>query len=34
MFYHMMGWDEQTGAPAPWKLHELGVGWIADQLCR
>lgn len=34
MFYQMMGWDEQTGAPAPWKLHELGVGWIADQLCR
>ena len=34
MFYHMMGWDEQTGAPASWKLHQLGVGWIAGQLCR
>ncbi len=31
-FYRMMGWDEQTGAPAAWKLHELGVGWVADML--
>jgi aldehyde:ferredoxin oxidoreductase len=31
-FYQMMGWDEQTAAPAAWKLHELGVGWVADEL--
>ena len=34
-FYQMMGWDEQTAAPKAWKLHELGVGWVADELyCR
>jgi aldehyde:ferredoxin oxidoreductase len=27
LFYRMMGWDEATGAPAEWKLHQLGVGW-------
>jgi aldehyde:ferredoxin oxidoreductase len=31
-FYQMMGWDEETAAPAAWKLHELGVGWVADEL--
>jgi aldehyde:ferredoxin oxidoreductase len=29
--YQMMGWDELTGAPSAWKLHELGVGWVADE---
>jgi len=33
-FYHMMGWDEATGAPTAWKLHELGIGWVADELRR
>jgi len=33
-FYQMMGWDEQTGVPTAWKLHELGVGWVADELRR
>ena len=31
-FYQMMGWDVSTAAPLPWKLHELGVGWIAEEL--
>jgi aldehyde:ferredoxin oxidoreductase len=31
-FYQMMGWDERTAAPTAWKLHELGVGWVADEL--
>ncbi len=31
-FYQMMGYDTCTGAPLPWKLHELGVGWIANVL--
>jgi len=31
-FYQMMGWDEKTGAPTAWKLHELGIGWVADKL--
>jgi aldehyde:ferredoxin oxidoreductase len=34
IFYQMMGWDERTGAPTAWKLHELGVGWVADELRR
>ena len=29
-FYRMMGWDEASGAPADWKLHELGLGWLAE----
>ena len=33
-FYQMMGWDEHTGVPTGWKLHELGVGWVADELRR
>jgi aldehyde:ferredoxin oxidoreductase len=28
LYYDMMGWDHQTGAPLPWKLHELGLGWL------
>jgi len=34
LFYQMMGWDEQTAAPRAWKLHELGVGWVAEELQR
>ncbi len=34
LFCKMMGWDPQTGAPEAWKLHELGVGWVADELKR
>jgi len=30
----MMGWDEQTGILTAWKLHELGTGWVADELRR
>lgn len=33
LLYRMMGWDER-GIPAAWKLHELGVGWVADELRR
>jgi aldehyde:ferredoxin oxidoreductase len=28
----MMGWDEQTGVPREAKLHELGIGWVVDEL--
>ena len=34
LFYQMMGWDADTGTPMEWKLHELGVGWVADELRR
>jgi len=28
VYYDMMGWDHETGAPKPWKLYELGLGWL------
>jgi aldehyde:ferredoxin oxidoreductase len=28
MYYDMMGWDHETGAPKAWKLHELGLSWL------
>ena len=28
-YYDMMGWDRESGAPHGWKLHELGLGWLA-----
>ncbi|MCX7841240.1 MAG: aldehyde ferredoxin oxidoreductase C-terminal domain-containing protein [Anaerolineae bacterium] len=31
LLYQMMGWDER-GIPTAWKLHELGIGWVADEL--
>ena len=30
LYYGMVGWDEETGVPKAWKLHELGIGWVAD----
>ncbi len=34
LLYQMMGWDERTAAPMAWKLHELGIGWVAGELAR
>ena len=34
LYYEMNGWDKETGAPTAAKLHELGVGWIADHVHR
>ncbi len=34
LLYQMMGWDEHAAAPTPWKLHELGIGWVAQELAR
>jgi aldehyde:ferredoxin oxidoreductase len=31
-YYAMCGWDVETGTPTRWKLEELGLGWVADQL--
>ncbi|MBN1248205.1 MAG: aldehyde:ferredoxin oxidoreductase, partial [Anaerolineae bacterium] len=31
LYYQMMGWSTQ-GTPMPAKLHELGIGWVADLL--
>jgi aldehyde:ferredoxin oxidoreductase len=30
IFYGMMGWDPETGAPTEGKLHELDIAWVAD----
>ncbi len=32
VYYEMRGWDEETGAPTASKLHELGIGWVAELL--
>jgi len=32
LFYGMMGWDEETGVPKAWRLHELDIGWVIDEL--
>jgi aldehyde:ferredoxin oxidoreductase len=32
LYYEMNGWDKETGAPTAAKLHELGIGWVADLL--
>lgn len=34
LYYQMMNWDEETGIPTPAKLHELDLGWVADELGR
>jgi aldehyde:ferredoxin oxidoreductase len=31
LFYGMMGWDSETGAPTDAKLHELDIAWVRDQ---
>ena len=30
--YDMLGWDRQTAAPRRWKLYELGLDWVAEDL--
>ena len=32
LYYEMCGWDKETGAPTAGKLHELGIGWVAELL--
>ena len=32
LYYDMCGWDKETGAPTEAKLHELGIGWVAELL--
>ena len=31
LYYDMMGWDHETGAPLDWKLYSLGLDWIVEQ---
>jgi aldehyde:ferredoxin oxidoreductase len=28
LYYDMMGWDHETGAPVAWKLYDLGLDWL------
>jgi aldehyde:ferredoxin oxidoreductase len=30
--YDMLGWDRQTGWPKRWKLYELGLDWLVEEL--
>jgi aldehyde:ferredoxin oxidoreductase len=32
MTYDMLGWDRQTAAPKRWKLYELGLDWVVEDL--
>jgi len=34
LYYAMRGWDEETAIPTAAKLHELGIGWVAEELNR
>ncbi|MFQ5577413.1 MAG: aldehyde ferredoxin oxidoreductase family protein [Anaerolineae bacterium] len=31
-YYRQSGWDVEDGTPTRWKLEELGLGWVADDL--
>lgn len=31
VYYDMMGWDHETGAPLDWKLSSLGLDWVVEQ---
>lgn len=32
LYYEMMGWNRSTGVPTAAKLHELDLGWIAQEI--
>lgn len=32
MAYDMLGWDRQTAVPKKWKLYELGLDWVVEDL--
>lgn len=32
--YDMLGWDRQTAAPKRWKLYELGLDWVVQDMER
>ena len=32
LVYNMLGWDRQLAAPKRWKLFELGLDWVAQDL--
>lgn len=32
LVYDMLGWDRETAWPKPWKLYELGLDWVVEEL--
>jgi aldehyde:ferredoxin oxidoreductase len=32
LIYDMLGWQQRSAAPKRWKLHELGLDWVAGML--
>ena len=32
LVYDMLGWDRRSAAPKRWKLYELGLDWLVEQL--
>lgn len=34
LYYEMLGWDSKTGVPREGKLHELGLGWVNEELMK
>ena len=34
LIYDMLGWEHDSAAPQSWKLHELGLGWVAEDLIK
>jgi aldehyde:ferredoxin oxidoreductase len=32
--YDMLGWDRQTASPKRWKLYELGLDWVTEELAQ
>ena len=32
LIYDMLGWDRQSAAPKRWKLYELGLDWLVEDL--
>ena len=34
LVFDMLGWGRESGAPKRWKLFELGLGWLAEDLAK
>ena len=34
LVYDMLGWDQPTGVPKRWKLYELGLEWLVEDLIK
>ena len=34
LVFDMLGWGRESGAPKKWKLFELGLGWLAEDMAK